>query len=244
MQNGLHRSLVTANQLPDLAPWSSLRELCIHLHVLDTCTCVLLCVPGRASTQLLWLCIEQLLQMGPEDVCIYWKDLPLLRPERSLAAYDLPANVELQVQEHAADAFRLHLQWGVVGMRMYVNPDWLLEQVRRSVAFQLGIHPHQVTLHLHGEELMGGRRCSTVLPESLVTVRLLGFPDSLNCDICADPVLATSLCPACGRGACCAHRHQCRGCLQFVCARCSIDHVCLQLTRTVVGHIFWHGEEQ
>ena len=242
VEAGLLRNIITADQLPDFAPWSSLREFRICLHVFDTCTWVLPSVPGRTSTQFLWLLVEQTLCLGPEDVGICWGELELLRPERSLAAYDLPADVDLRVWAHAPDAFRIHFQWTLIGMHMYVSPGWPLERVRRTVAFQLGVNPHQVRMQGDGQELLGGMRCDVLLPESLITVHVHGCPDSFNCDVCISSTLAASLCQTCGRSVCCRHRYQCRSCLQFVCTYCCARHACLQVTQPLLA-LMWTTAE-
>ncbi|CAE7258226.1 unnamed protein product [Symbiodinium natans] len=244
IEGGFHLDIITANQLPDFASWASLRHLRLCLHIPDVCDYTMPSVPGKVSTQLLWMLVDSALQLGPEDVGIYWKDLALLRAEKSLAAYDLPNDVQLCVRAHEPEAFRLHLHWGLVGMSMYVCAHWLLEFVRRTVAFQLGAHPHQVTLKFGGLELLGGARCEVLRPEALVTVQLLGSPDSFRCDLCTLPGLAASLCQDCGRGACCMHRTQCRACQQFVCSHCSSGHACMRVTEPIVVNVQWRTEQE
>ena len=239
VDRGLLREVITVDCMPDFAPWISSRQLGVRLHLLGYCTLNLPALPGSTSVQLLWLLLDQILQVGPEDVAIYWGDLPLLRPERHLAAYDLPEDVDLQVLAHVSGARRLHMHWGLIDMNMFVGPGCLMEQVRRAVAFQLGVNPLQVILSMGSEQLLGGVTCDSLLPESWVEVGVRSCPTTLLCDVCAARTVAASLCHACGRCVCRSHRYLCCSCQQFLCVHCSTGHACCNLRAPVFGSIEW-----
>ena len=39
-----------------------------------------------------------------------------------------------------------------------VRPEWPIENLRRTIAFQIGVHPHQLSVKVDGAQLLGGRQ--------------------------------------------------------------------------------------
>ena len=234
LERGLHCRPVSINDLPDFASWQPTSNMQMQFGLLDGRTYILPSVPGRISVKLLWLLAEP---CGPEEASIAWRGLPLLRPERSLASYCLPSPVDLQLCNHPDDSFSVLVAWGLIHFSAYVQPSWKVESLRHIIAFQLGVHPHQVSLKVNGLPLFGGSRCSSLRPAVVVVAEVHGFPTTFDCELCAVRRAAISLCNDCGRTACCAHRQQCLLCHQFICSSCMDRHSCLRLTAPIGGFV-------
>ena len=235
LERGLHRRPVSINELPDFSSWQPTSYLRLRLLLPNDTAYVFPSLPSKISVQVLWLLLAG--YHSPEDATMAWGGLALLRPERSLAAYSLPSQVDLWLWVHSEDAFSVLVVWKMIRFSAYVRPAWPVENLRKTIAFQIGVHPHQLSMKVDGAQLMGGTSCGSMSPGTVIVTHIHGFPQSFDCELCPRRREAISLCNDCGRTTCCAHRRQCAGCQQLVCVNCRERHRCMRITEPIEGQV-------
>ena len=225
--------LVSVNELPDFA--APINEAATCKLVIQVCGEVLCCLPTVPTN----IRIGQLMRLldlaapwSSSHGVLCWKHLPLLRPERTLAAYGLPATAALHLEPRRPDSYPIRLVWQILDFTMHVLAQWPIEKVRKAAAFQLGVVPLQVTLHCSIGQLFGKQQCSDIPTSDWLHIRLTPRSTlslALLCDIRACARYATTTCSFCNRLLCRRHASNCECCTLALCDGCQPYHSCLNL---------------